>query len=121
MSVEQMRKNTLDSIADNPVTVTINRKEKTDDGGGGWVGQGVDLQPQTIRIFVTERKHSEKTDEAGQQRSSQWGLLASYNADIISDDTFTLPGRGTFSVGQVMPVTHAGEVVSKQAMLEEIA
>ncbi len=124
MTVDERRKITLDEIAKNPVTVTIHRVVKVDDGAGGWVPQESDLEAQTMRLFIMDRRRTESTSEGGQQQLSQWGLLAAHNADIQHgtgvEDSFSLPERGKFLVKQVIPVLYLGEVVSKQVVLEEL-
>ena len=119
MNTSQARRLTERSIARNPSTITITRMMSTPKPGGGQQQTPVDVEPQTVRIFLSSMTAQDVVQEGGQLQIQRWGLLARWDADLQADDEFTHDGR-EFRVRSVLPVSRGGARTGYQADLEEV-
>lgn len=82
-------------IAADPVTISLVRYPRIDDGAGGWYkGPSQNVDPQVMRLVPYKRRLSGLTDmvTAGEIPNVQYSLVAMYNADVQRYDEFELPG-----------------------------
>ncbi len=114
------RKLTADSIAFNPVSITLTRMTKTSDGAGGWIETPTALPVQSLRIFLSNQSATKDlASEGGQVQVKQHGMLCAWDADVAKGDEFVFGGR-RYRVHKTDPVRVAGEIVSWQCGLEVI-
>lgn len=117
--VDTLRKAYEWLIRENPVSVTLHRTEKIDDGAGGWIPREFELPSFDGRLIPSRVQMQEQTNEAGTLRLSAWSLLAPWTADLQVGDTFTANGQ-TFRIRRVVRRKHGGSDYGLQANLEEM-
>jgi len=114
------------AIQQNPVTIIIQRTEKTD-AGGYFTETPSTHGPYTVRIFQrgTQVPQTVSTLAGTKETDRTWGLLADYNADFKAGsnilDEFEVAGLGKFQVLNVYPQVVQGEIVGYQADLEKVS
>lgn len=114
-------------ITENPVTITINRTQQVEAGGGFSRTPSV-AGPFIVRVFQRQNKAFSKEVSAvagKKQVDLGWELLADYRADIQAGprvkDEFDVPGLGNFVVNAVRPQRAFGQLVGYQADLEKVS
>lgn len=117
--VDALRAAHLRVIFEDPVTATITRTEKVDNGVGGWEENELTFQT-TVRIVPTHDKPFTKTNEAGQLRLSGWSVLAPWESDLRDGDELSTNDGRTFNVIRVVRRSYAGQIYAVQGMLEEV-
>lgn len=124
--VTKMRKNTLWSIDQNPVAITIKRTEKMETEG--YFTETISqIGPLTVRIFpVGNGSNKVNTDLIGTKGiDTGWGLLADWQADLRAGpnvrDEVEVAGLGLFVVKAVQPQKIQGQVVGYQVDLERVS
>lgn len=123
---QQRKADVAFSIAENPVEITIERKEKKPKGGGREIVKST-VGPFTIRIFAQKGKSigvvTLATTPGIRQEDRTYAFLADAGADIRcspeAQDEFTAYGK-RFRVTTVMERHWKGELVSKDGTLEEV-
>lgn len=91
ISVE--REQTEQFIDQNPISVTLSRNVRIDDGAGGGTVSSTPLPPQKMRFVPQSRLVSvERRNVAGAKVKPDMNLIALWNADIQRGDTFTWQG-----------------------------
>lgn len=83
-------------IAANPVTITITRTTKVDDGFGGIDEQRAMLPPQTVTIYNRKAQREIISDSGATMVytvASVEKMLAMPDADVMEGDEFTHAGR----------------------------
>lgn len=120
MNATKVRQLAERSISRNPTSIVIRRAVDVEDGAGGSYKDKVALPAQTVRVFMSSMNQTKDiVGEGGQFQVQRWGLLTSWDADILVDDEFKIDGR-QFRVRSISPVRAGGEIVSYQADLEEV-
>lgn len=121
--VAMRRKHTQWSIDQNPVTITVNRREKVNMGGYMDEIQST-TGPFIVRVFTSGGSPQEISTLAGQKQVDRhFSLLADYQTDIragtLVTDEFEAQGM-MFQVKAIYPQTVAGEIVGYQGELERV-
>ena len=121
--VAMRRKHTQWSINQNPVTVTVKRREKVNMGGYMDEIQSI-AGPFIVRVFTSGGSPQEISTLAGQKQVDRhFSLLADYQTDIragtLVTDEFEANGM-MFQVKAIYPQTVAGEIVGYQGELERV-
>ncbi|PIC59100.1 hypothetical protein CSV80_00830 [Sporosarcina sp. P12(2017)] len=121
--VAMRRKHTQWSIDQNPVMITVNRREKVNMGGYMDEIQST-TGPFIVRVFTSGGSPQEISTLAGQKQVDRhFSLLADYQTDIragtIVIDEFEAHGM-IFQVKAIYPQTVAGEIVGYQGELERV-
>ena len=112
-------------IQQNPVTVTVQRTQRTE-SNGAFTETTATRGPYNVRIFQQAERipHEVSTLAGTKQVDKGWGLLADYQADLQAEpnvkDEFDVQGLGHFVVIAVYPQRVQGEVVGYQADLEKV-
>lgn len=120
------RNNTIWSINQNPVTITITRTEKVETEGH-FADNTSQIGPFTVRLFqANEQDVKTKTQLPGTKMiDAGWGLLADWQSDLRAGpnvrDEFEVPGQGFFVVKSVHPQKIQGQVVGNQVTLERVS
>ena len=120
--VEQRVKDIAWAISQNPVTVTIERKERalTD---GHFVETVREVGSYTVRIFLTRRsKPSETSDIGGRTvQTTSFSMLCDASVDVKKEPNITdyvnVPLLGKMEVDNVTPLIVNGQVVGYQVDL----
>lgn len=121
--IAMRRKHTQWSIERNPVTITVNRREKVN--MGGYMDEVESIAgPFIVRVFTSGGSPQEITTLAGQKQVDRhFSLLADYQTDIragtLVTDEFEAQGM-MFQVKAIYPQTVAGKVVGYQGELERV-
>lgn len=121
--VAMRREHTQWNIRQNPVTITVNRREKVK--MDGYMDEVESIAgPFVVRVFSSGGTPQEITTLAGQKQVDRhFGLLADYQTDILSGtfvtDEFEAHGM-RFQVKAIYPQTVAGEIVGYQGELERV-
>lgn len=126
-SVIAMRKVHKKAIDQNPITITINRRTRSDANGGHLITPST-VGPYTVRIFfksILGGADELSTLGGSEIRDNNWGMftdhLSEVKATIDIEDSFTVEGMGEFKVKQVYPWMILGQVVGYQAWLEKVS
>lgn len=120
------RKRTNWAIQQNPTTITINRTEKIETGGG-FEELHCEVGPFAVRIYqqASQAPREVSTLAGTKQVDGTWGMLADWKADIRAGpnvlDEFTAPGLGCFRVVEVYQQIVNGELVGHQVTLERVS
>lgn len=122
--VEQRVKDIAWAISQNPVTVTIERKERalTD---GHFVETVREVGSYTVRIFLNRRNKpspSETSDIGGRTvRTTSFSMLCDASVDVKKEPNITdyvnVPLLGKMEVDNVTPLIVNGQVVGYQVDL----
>ncbi len=122
--VEQRVKDIAWAISQNPVTVTIERKERalTD---GHFVETVREVGSYTVRIFLNHRNKpspSETSDIGGRTvRTTSFSMLCDASVDVKKEPNITdyvnVPLLGKMEVDNVTPLIVNGQVVGYQVDL----
>lgn len=120
------RKNTIWSINQNHVTITINRTEKVE-ANGHFDDVPSQAGPFTVRLFQVNGNGNTRVEShlvGTKVLVYEWGLLADWQADLRAGadvrDEFEVPGMGLFVIKSVYPQMVQGQVVGYQAELEMV-
>lgn len=124
MDVKHRRLLTEKAIGINPTQIELKRIKKESDGAGGWLPEEeVPLPAQVFRLFIsgsTQQSIQDVAKEGGAFQLKSWEMLCPWNADVQKDDTFELDGH-EYRVVSVRPIRYMGEVISYQAVVEEVS
>lgn len=113
------------AIEQNPIEITITRKEKVR-SGGGFEEKEYTVGPFIVRIYSNNpRKERVVSDIAGRKMVNEsWSLLADADAEFKADSSvreeFEVEGLGKFLVVGVRPQVVHGTVVGFQVDLERM-
>lgn len=113
------RRQVAAEIRTDPVQIALIRREKIDDGAGGWRWGPESVQaPQTFLIMPAKRRMGDMitNTELGDVINYPYVLLAHHDADVLRDDHFYWQGD-LFRVDTL----HIKEEVSKTAMIDYYA
>lgn len=120
MDLAMRRKLTEQTIAMNPSTIELIRTGRISDGAGGWTEGPVDVEAQTFRRYLSNATSRDISSEGGELHIKMWELLGAWDADIKRGDTFEFDGV-QHKVVTVNPIRYKSEVVSYQAVVEEVS
>lgn len=116
------RQNLVAYINADPVTISLRRYPRIDDGGGGWVkGPVQNIAPQVMRLVPYKRRLSSLTDHTadGDIPNVQYSLVAPVGVDVQRWDEFTLNGA-EYKVMGIEPKTRIAELADRVTILIEI-
>lgn len=122
--VETLRRVNERAIAQDPVQVTVQRREWRDNGAGGRVAVDSTLGPYTARVYYRQPQDRLDVDEAGGRYRDELGVLLPHDADVragddVEDVLMTEDGR-RLRVRAVMVRTWAGQRWAVQAICQEV-
>jgi nitrogen fixation protein len=106
-------------IAQNPVTVTVVRSDRQDDGAGGWIEQTRSWTVE-LRLVPEHTQPTIQTNEAGVIGLTGWSFYAPWDADIQEDDEFTTDSGRRFNVIRVEPRSFNGLVYAVNGSAQEV-
>ncbi len=106
-------------ISRNPCHIVIKRQERVSTPGGGYKVVDKELDPQTVRIFLSSLHAEQVSQTGGRFQVQKWGMLARWDADIKNEDTFEFSGRA-FKVISLLPTSRNGQVTGYQVSIEEV-
>jgi len=123
-TITSCRDNVIWAINQNPVTITITRKEKIKTEGH-FIENISQFSPLTVRIFQMSRNIKIESQIIGTREiDTGWGLLADWQADLRAgpnvQDEFEVPGMGYFVIKAVYPQKIHGQIIGYQAELRRI-
>jgi hypothetical protein len=111
-------------IDSNPLAVTVSRRTNAIVNGARSETTSTH-GPFSIALFTKLPKAIAISTEGVQMDRVDWSALAKSNADFKSGgsvmDTFTVSGRGTFRVNNVLPIETHGVLAGKLLLLELLA
>lgn len=113
------------AITENPVSITIQRRERIAQDGG-FREETRMVGPMTVRIHQerTQSPHDIKTLAGTAQSNRRWSLIADDTADLRAGphvvDEFEVAGMGRFRVVSVIPLPIGGTIYGYQAELERV-
>lgn len=113
------------AIAENPVSITIQRRERIAENGG-FREETRTVGPMTVRIHQerTQSPHDIKTLAGTTQSNRRWSLIADDTADLRAGphvvDEFEVTGMGRFRVVSVIPLSIGATIYGHQAELEQV-
>ena len=119
MDLQKRRELTLKAIAINPCESALTRRQRVDDGAGGWTDEDTQLIHQTFRLFLGNSSSKEIVKDGGTLQVNNREMLCPWDADVQAGDTFEF-GRVHHRVAVVNPVRYLGEIVSYQCVVEEV-
>lgn len=102
------RANTIEFIAEEPITITLTRRAQTPDGEGGWTWSTITTVNTTPFRLVPRRSTQQTIDRTtpeGQSSVEEYLLIGYPEANIADGDTFTY-GGDTYAVTRVLRPVH---------------
>lgn len=106
-------------IAQNPVTVTVVRSDRQDDGAGGWIEQTRSWTVE-LRLVPEHTQPTIQTNEAGVIGLTGWAIYAPWDADIREGDELVTDTGRTFRVIRVEQRAFQGLVYAVNGSAQEV-
>lgn len=122
--VETLRRANQAVINQDPIEVSVQRRQWADNGAGGRQAVDSTLGPYTARVYYRRPEDRLDVNEAGGRYRDEIGVLLPHDADVragddVEDVIVTADGR-RLRVRAVMVRTWAGERWAVQAVCQEV-
>jgi hypothetical protein len=93
MEINILRNQTHGYIAFNPVSITVMRASKVDDGAGGKRSTRTARPPQTVRIIQQQENNQVlRVDQEGNNVRPDLNMMMEWDGDVQSGDQFDWSG-----------------------------